>query len=159
MDIQPPNRVAHSYVQKLVAAPARVFPLLCPVREADWIEGWAPRQVVSASGVAESDCVFTTAAGAGEAIWYVTRHEPEAGFVEMLRITPGVTACRLRIALQATATGCDATVSYMHTSLGPAGDSVVADFTAEYYDAFMRDWEARLNHYLVHGVALAGARD
>jgi hypothetical protein len=158
MNIQMPNRVAHTYVQRLFAAPERVFPLLCPVREADWIEGWDPLQVASASGVAEADCVFVTAAEPTDAIWYVTRHEPAAGFVEMLKITPGVTACRLRIALQATTAGCDATVTYMHTSLGPAGDAFVADFTAEYYAAFMRDWEARLNHYLVHGSALVGAR-
>jgi hypothetical protein len=159
MNIRMPNRVAHTYVQRLVAAPERVFPLLCPVREADWIEGWNPLLVVSGSGVAETDCVFTTAAEPTDAIWYMTRHEPDAGFVEMLKITPGVTACRLRILLQATDAGCDAAVTYMHTSLGPAGDAFVADFTAACYEAFMRDWEARLNHYLVHGTALAGARD
>ncbi|QNP39481.1 hypothetical protein [Lysobacter solisilvae (ex Woo and Kim 2020)] len=159
MNIQAPNRVAHSYVQQLVAEPARVFPLLCPVREADWIEGWNPLLVVSASGVAEPDCVFTTAAEPGDAIWYVTRHEADAGFVEMLKITPGVTACRLRIQLQASAAGCDAIVTYMHTSLGVEGDAFVAGFTAAYYEQFMRDWEARLNHYLEHGTALAGARE
>ena len=159
MNIQSPNRVAHGYVQHLFAEPARVFPLLCPVREADWIEGWNPLQVISHSGVAEIDCVFTTAAESADAIWYVTRHEPDAGFVEMLKITPGVTACRLRIQLQATASGCDAMVTYMHTSLGPAGDAFVAGFTADYYTQFMRDWEARLNHYLMHGTALRGERD
>jgi hypothetical protein len=158
MNIQSPRRAAHSYVQHLVAEPARVFPLLCPVREADWIDGWHPLLVVSESGVAEADCVFTTAAEPADAIWYVTRHEPEAGVVEMLKITPGLTACRLRILLQATISGCDATVTYMHTSLGPAGDAFVADFTAAHYEAFMRDWEARLNHYLAHGSALTGAR-
>ena len=37
---------------------------------------------------------------------------------------------------------------YSHTSLGPAGDALVASFTEEFYGGFMRDWEARLNHYL-----------
>ncbi|GAB3346168.1 hypothetical protein [Lysobacter tyrosinilyticus] len=160
MNIQAPRRVGHSYVQHLVAEPARVFPLLCPVREVDWIEGWNPLRVASDSGVAEIDCIFVTAAEPQDAIWYVTRHDPEAGFVEMLKITPGITACRLSIALQATDSGCDATVTYLHTSLGtPAGDAFVAGFTAEYYVQFMRDWEARLNHYLVHGTALPGARN
>jgi hypothetical protein len=45
MNIQPPARAVHTYVQRLVAGPERVFPLLCPVREADWIEGWNPLQV------------------------------------------------------------------------------------------------------------------
>ena len=160
MKIQPPHRVSHAYVQRLVAGPGRVFPLLCPVREADWIEGWNPLLVASDSGVAEADCVFVTAAEPQDAIWYVTRHERAAGFVEMLKITPGVTACRLAIRLRATPEGCEAAVTYRHTNLGtPAGDAFVAGFTAAHYEAFMRDWEARLNHYLEHGTALAGARD
>ena len=58
MKIAAPNRVRHTYVQKLVASPAEVFPLLCPVREADWLDGWDPLEVWSRSGVAEPDCVF-----------------------------------------------------------------------------------------------------
>lgn len=158
MHIRSPNRAAHRYTQHLVAPPARVFPLLCPVREADWIEGWHPLLVVSGSGVAEADCVFVTATQPDNAIWYITRHEPDTGLVEMLKITPGLTACRLTIQLHATATGCDAVICYTHTSLGAEGDAFVAGFTAEYYEQFMRDWEARLNHYLVEGTALPGER-
>lgn len=158
MNIVTPVRASHTYVQELIAPPARVFPLLCPVREADWIEGWEPALVASVSGVAERDCVFTTAAGPAEAIWYVTRHEPATHLVEMIRITPGITACRLTIQLRATASGCEAEVTYTHTSLGPEGDAFVAAFTPTYYREFMRDWEARLNHYLRHGAALPGPR-
>jgi hypothetical protein len=154
MKIVKPIRVTRSYTQKLVAAPDAVFPLLCPVREADWIAGWDPLQVVSASGVAEPDCVFTTAAHPVDAIWYITRHEPDAGFVEMLKISPGVTACRLTIQLRAVTDGSDAVVTYRHTSLGPEGDAFVAAFTEDHYREMMRNWETRLNHYLRHGKAL-----
>ena len=37
MNITKPKRVTRTYTQRLVAEPAAVFPLLCPVREADWI--------------------------------------------------------------------------------------------------------------------------
>ena len=158
MNISKPTRIAHSYTQKLVAAPDVVFPLLCPVREADWIEGWDPISVFTQSGVAEQDCVFVTAAAPSNAIWYVTRHEPDAGFVEMLKITPMVTACRLTIQLHPTASGCDAVVTYCHTSLGPEGDRFIESFTDEYYRQFMQDWEARINHYLTHRTALASPR-
>ncbi len=158
MKIAAPNRVSHRYVQQLVGSPTEVFPLLCPVREAEWIEGWDPLAVFSHSGVAETDCVFTTAASPHDAIWYVTRHEPGNGFVEMLKITPGVTACRLTLKLTAVATGCEAVITYTHTSLGPAGDAFVAGFTAELYRQFMQDWEARMNHYLSSGTALSGKR-
>ncbi len=154
MKIVKPTRASHTYTQHLVGAPDAVFPLLCPVREADWIEGWDPVLVVSSSGVAEPDCVFTTPAPPIEAIWYVTRHEPETGFVEMIKITPNVTACKLTIQLRAVACGSEAVVTYSHTSLGPQGDAFVASFTEGYYREFMQDWESRINHYLLHGSAL-----
>ena len=69
MNITKPVRATRSYTQRLVAAPEAVFPLLCPVREADWIDGWDPALVVSSTGVAELDCVFTTKAEPVDAVW------------------------------------------------------------------------------------------
>lgn len=154
MKVRPPNRVTHTYTQRLVAPPAAVFPLLCPVREADWIDGWNPLQVLSHSGLAEPDCVFVTDAEPYDAVWFITRHEPERGFVEMIKVTPDVTACKLTIQVRAAGAGSEADVTYSHTSLGPQGDVFVASFTAEYYVQFMREWEDRMNHYLAHGTAL-----
>jgi hypothetical protein len=151
MRICPPNRVSHTYRQRLQSTPEAVFPLLCPVREVDWANGWLPDLVISASGVAESDCVFVTPGDLANSIWYFTRHEPETFFVEMLKITPGVTACRLSIQLAAEGNGCVADVTYTHTSLGPAGDEFVAKFTTEYYREFMQVWEKELNHFLTTG--------
>ncbi len=157
MRIAEPVRVTRRYTQRLAGEPSAVFPLLCPVREADWIEDWDPTLVISRSGVAEPDCVFVTPATPIDAVWYITRHEPESGFVEMLKITPGVTACRLIIQVRPAAGGSEAEVCYSHTSLSPEGDAFVAAFTEAYYDDFMRTWEAQLNHYLAHGCALKAA--
>jgi hypothetical protein len=154
MNTTQPNRVTRTYTQRLVAGPSAVFPLLCPVREADWIDGWDPIVVIAHSGVAERDCVFVTAASPHDAVWYITRHERDNGFVEMLKITPLVTACRLTIQLQPIATGSEAVITYTHTSIGPEGDAFVASFTDDYYRQFMNDWETRINYYLVHGSAL-----
>lgn len=156
MEISRPVRVSRTYIQHLVAEPSRVFPLLCPVREAEWIEGWDPVAVWSDSGLAEPDCVFVTAADGQDAIWFVTRHEPTQGLVEMLKVTPGVTACKLSIRLDRDPVGTAASVTYCYTSLGPAGDEFLDAFTEEYYARFMRDWESRLNHYLVTGEMLRG---
>jgi hypothetical protein len=157
MKIINPIRATRTYTQRLVAQPDAVFPLLCPVREADWIEGWNPHWVISSSGFAEPDCVFTTSAEPIDAVWYVTRHEPCTGFVEMIKITPNVTACRLTIQLRATGGGSEADITYSHTSLGPDGDKFVASFTEDFYRQFMQDWESRLNDYLRHGTARRAA--
>jgi hypothetical protein len=100
--------------------------------------------------VAEPGCVFMTRAAPADAVWIVTRHEP-AVTVEMVKVSPGVTACRLTIELEATAAGCSAHVTYEHTSLGPEGDAFLRGFTEAFYAQFMREWEARLNHYLATG--------
>lgn len=157
MKVTKPNRVTRTYSQQLVADPPTVFPLLCPVREADWIDGWDPLAVFSRSGVAEPGCVFITEASPSNAIWYITRHEPSNGFVEMIKITPDVTVCKLTIQLHAVQSGSEATITYSHTSLGPEGDDFVASFTEEYYRKFMQDWEARINHYLATGNILRTA--
>jgi len=157
MEIRQPNRAVRSYVQRLVAPPSQVLALLCPVREADWIEGWDPRVVYSTSGLVERDCVFVTAASPQDAVWMVTRLEPEAGIVEMVKIAPEVTACILRIVVEPAPGGSAATVTYSHTSLGPQGDEFVAAFTEEFYRGFMEDWERRLNHYLGTGKRLASS--
>jgi hypothetical protein len=69
MNITKPIRVTRSYTPQLVAKLEAVFPLLCPVREVDWIEGWMPLSVVAESGFAERDCVFTTSAEPNDSIW------------------------------------------------------------------------------------------
>lgn len=117
-----------------------------------------PELVISASRVAERDCVFTTPEKLGTALWYVTRHEPENYFIEMLKILPGMTACRLNIQLSDDGAGCNADITYSHTSLGPAGDEFVAGFTAAYYQKFMQTWERALNHFLTTGRLLADDR-
>jgi hypothetical protein len=152
MHLSKPVRVSHTYRQSLRAPPVRVFPLLCPVREVEWAVGWAPLNVVSDSGVAEPDCVFVTPATPHDAIWYITRHEPDRLLVEFLKITPAVTACRIVIQLSGNERACVADVTYTHTSLGPLGDDFVASFTAEHYRQFMQDWERELNNCLLaHG--------
>lgn len=158
MEIVAPTRARHSYVQRLAAPPERVFPLLCPVREVEWVNGWCPRRVISESGVAEAGCVFLTPEPGGrESVWVVTRHEPAAR-VSFLKVTPGVTVGEIDIRLSEAEGGTAAEVSYAYTALGPEGESAVAAFTADGYRAFMREWEAELNHFLRTGEKLAPAR-
>jgi hypothetical protein len=156
MRITQPNRATHTYRQRLCASAARVFPLLCPVREIEWADGWLPELVISSSGIAERDCVFITPDKPSKAVWYITRHEPENWFVEMLKIVPGVTACRLEIQLTPNGDECFADVTYSHTSIGAAGDKFVAKFTANFYQRFMQAWETELNDFIKSGATSSG---
>lgn len=153
MIVRAPVRVTHGYTQTIVAPPSEVLPLLCPVREVDWVPGWAPEFVLTGSGVAERDCIFTTpdsAAGpTAEAIWTVLSQDVTAGTVEMLKVTPDFLVVRLSIALRPGPDGGSrADVTYQYTALSPAGEAYVATLTAEAYAEFMREWERALNAYL-----------
>jgi hypothetical protein len=156
MCIRSPTRVTHTYRQHLDGRPAIVFPLLCPVREVDWVPGWAPIDVLSASGVAERDCVFTTPDatpdGPRESTWTITEHDPAAGHVEMLKVTPGFLVTRLVLTVRPHgAAGSTADVTHTYTALGQAGEAFVRARTTEAYAAFMREWEDAMNTYLRSG--------
>jgi hypothetical protein len=152
MLIHAPNRRRHSYVQTLVAPPASVFPLLCPVREADWTPGWDVQVVLSESGLAEPDCVFITPGTPEPAVWIVTRFEADAGRLEFIKVTPKHSVCRIEIALAGMEGGRTAAeIAYTYTSLGPAGDRFLEEFTEEWYRGFMEEWEDALNYYLTTG--------
>lgn len=155
LNVFPPRRKRHVYRQTLVAPPALVFPLLCPVREVDWTPGWDPIVVLSDSGVAEQDCVFLTQGLPHAAIWTITDYDAVAYRLGFLKVTPEHSVCKIEIALSAIGThGSHAEIAYMYTSLGPAGDAFLADFTPEWYGRFMREWEGALNHYLQTGQKL-----
>ena len=148
MIIEQPRRVRHTYTQNLVAPPDKVFPLLCPVREAEWVPNWNPRRVISDSGVGEKDCVFITEAAPQDAVWVITRHDEQAGKLEIIKVTVDHTVCKVEIALTASATGTAAEISYGYTAIGAAGEAFLKEFTPQWYERFMQDWEEALNHYL-----------
>ena len=71
-----PIRVTRSYSMTVDAPPAAVFPLLCPVRETEWVNDWRPKLVLSNSGFAEPVCVFITPAIPEDALLLMTEYDP-----------------------------------------------------------------------------------
>ena len=147
--ISKPVRASHTYVQNLVASAKDVFPLLCPVRELEWVKGWPLTACYSNSGLAENDCVFITESSGRSVVWMITQYDVDNTFIEMIRINPEETACRLQIQLKEILhDSCSASISYTHTALCPDGEKFVEKYTAEYFADFMKDWEDALNKFL-----------
>ena len=156
---QPASTAAatRTYTQRIHASPERVFPLLCPVREAEWLDGWTYELLRSASGYAEEGCVFrTTLPGEPETIWIVTRHEPGAGRVDFARVTAGRVATRLTVRVQAAGEGQSSVdITYELTPTSPEGERIVTGRHAE--EAFHKSmawWERSMNHFLATGTIL-----
>lgn len=78
---------SHEYTQSIDAPPDAVFPLLCPMREQEWIPGWRARMIHSRSGVAEDGALFATPGPQGETLWLVTGYEPPRR-VQFVRYQP-----------------------------------------------------------------------
>lgn len=150
--VRRPVRACHTYTQHLNAPPEDVFPLLCPVRELEWVPDWDPSLVISESGVVEPDCIFVTPDGDGRAIWVVTLYDPTEHRIQFLKVTPGRTVGRISIILlRREGERTAAEVTYQYTAISEAGEAAVREFTEGAYRAFMRGWEKALNHYLETG--------
>lgn len=153
------RRLVRAYRQTIEAPPDTVFPLLCPVREVEWLEGWAFTMIHSASGLAEPGAVFTTSSpGEADTVWVVTRHDRAAGLVEFTRFTPGSRTCLLRIAVTPSGEArSHVDISYSYTSITPPGDEFLEGWTEEVFHGAMIFWELSMNHFLKTGRRLPRA--
>ncbi|MBI2836863.1 MAG: SRPBCC family protein [Acidobacteria bacterium] len=155
------ERCERSYTQRIDASPEVVFPLLCPVREAEWLDGWAYEMIHSESGVAEEGCVFRTEwHDFPESVWMISRHDPSEKVVEFVRITPGIVATRLRIDLKpAPDNGTAAHIRYTHTPISEAGAAFVEkNYSQPVFEHSMAWWEKSMNHFLATGEILRETR-
>jgi len=136
----------------LIAPPGAVHPLLCPVREHDWLEGWRATILRSASGLAEAGCVFTTPGLDGpDWLWILAVHQ-----AEHLRFTihaPGSHATLLDLHLTGEGQGTRLDWTYDLVPLAPAGEIYIQGYVARFPLA-MALLERRLAHFLATGTML-----
>jgi hypothetical protein len=146
-------RVAHHHTQTNHAPLNEVFPLLCPVREAEWVPGWSYRLIFSNSGFAEEGCVFATPNDDGtETIWTVTDYDARNFRIAFVWLNPGHAVCRISIELSPAPQGnTHAEVSYTYTGLSEAGNRVLQRYDEAWFQGKMRGWESAINHYLKTG--------
>lgn len=140
----------------LVNAPAgSIFPLLCPVREYDWIPGWKCEMVYSESGLIERDCIFTTMlAGLSKPeVWTVSRYDPAGYRLGFIRVAQECCVTHMEISLDPRGeSGTWIEAGKVFTSLGPEGDAFIDDMTDAAHAKWLRGLGALLDHYLATGV-------
>lgn len=137
------------------ADPGTVFPLLCPVREYEWIEPWQCHVRYSDSGVAENNCIFETEFPhtGGRETWVVSHYEKDCG-IEFVRFTPDEKVIKLDIRLSGTAAGGTRLMwRKTFTGLSPAGNQVVTAMSDD-FEAEAERLARMLNHYLKTGKML-----
>jgi hypothetical protein len=149
-------RTVMTCTQHLLGSPDRVFPLLCPTREYDWIEPWKCRMVHSESGFAEQDGIFVTDfPNEGEDVWVVSVYRPNQE-IQFVRFN-GRRVIRYSIMLTDNGDGTTrAEWKQVLTGLDEEGNRLVASVTDEAFRQKILGLEQRLNHYLATGKMLTG---
>jgi len=150
------KRTVVSASQTLNAPPHDIFPLLCPVREYDWIEDWSCTMISSRSGYAELNCVFTTAQDRSDEsgrreVWIVSRYEPGRA-ISFVKFCDGLYVVAYDIGL--TPEGPDQTRAVWTQTripLNAEGATLVATMTSEAFCSMIQVLEEKLNRYLRTG--------
>ncbi len=150
------QQATRTYKQINNAKPDTVFPLLCPVREKEWLDGWDYTMIFSSSGVIEKGCVFSTPHhGKEQTIWYVTEHDRKNHLIEFVRVTPSEEVVRINISLAGNMDGTTtSTIAYQYTALSPAKNYWIQNNLDEEFLESMIWWEKAINYFLEKGEKL-----
>ncbi|MCI5083781.1 MAG: hypothetical protein MRY78_18935 [Saprospiraceae bacterium] len=127
-----------------------IFPLLCPVREKDWLDGWEYEMIYSKSGLAEENAVFTTPNEDGQpTVWQIIAYDSENYKIGFLRIRAGYEVVRIHIELTERADELtDCHISYRYTGLSEERNAFIENELESEFRESMKWWEKALNYYL-----------
>ncbi|NEZ04725.1 hypothetical protein G4Y73_11230 [Wenzhouxiangella sp. XN201] len=150
-DLPKTNRLRRRFerIQRIHAPPDAVFPLLCPVREYDWIPEWDCRLLYTESGLAEAGCVFQTnrEAEGGLDTWVISRYEPNR-HIAFVRINH-LRAMQYDVRLEAIDQNSSKLLwAQVITALSDKGDRHVASLQEADFARGIANLETLLNDYL-----------
>jgi hypothetical protein len=135
--------------QRIHAPPEAIFPLLCPVREYDWIPEWDCRLVYTESGLAEAGCIFQTnrEAEGGLDTWVISRYEPDC-HIAFVRVNH-LRAMQYDIQIESLDEYASELVwTQVVTALNDKGDRHVAALLEEDFARTIAKLEELLNDYI-----------
>jgi len=148
-------KISKSCTFFLKDTPSNIFPLLCPKREFDWVDGWECDIVYSESGYAEKGCVFTTCfQPEGFAAWIMTDYHKDTH----LRV---VKTCQNKFLLEwefdlieINGKGTELKMIYTMTGLTETGNDYVKNTMNIIFPQLMDRLEKSMNYFLMTGKKL-----
>lgn len=149
----PLRRITRTFVQTIHATPDRIFPLLCPEREKEWLPGWDARMLYSDSHRAERGAVFETRNDTGRTLWIVTEYDPPRR-IAFARWQPDGVVVHIEISLGAHRPGghdeasSAVRISYTWTAVDDDGMATLAGMTEESWLRMMSFWQESMNAWL-----------
>ncbi|MBU1249155.1 MAG: hypothetical protein KKB70_10685 [Proteobacteria bacterium] len=138
---------------RVEAGPGAVFPLLCPVREYDWIPFWKCKLLYSVSGLAEKDCVFRTFfLHRGRELWTCYLHEPDER-IGYLRLGGGRVS-RLEVTLRPERNHTSVSWVTTLTGITRRGNRFIEKMDQEEYEREIKALGAMLDRYVTTGASM-----
>lgn len=154
MEIFKAKRIYRKHEFLLQASPDQVFPLLCPIREYDWIESWKCDLIYSESSFAENDCIFTTHFSNEEnETWVVDKYEMNKQ-IQFIRFTKTRVIRHSISLIECENNTTKAVWEQLTTSLNSEGNIFIENFPDEEYTDMVKRIEKMLNYYLLKGIML-----
>jgi hypothetical protein len=135
---------------KCAAAIQKVFPLLCPKREEEWIPGWECETIWSESGYNEAGAVFHTTKPYGtELYWNTLVYDINKKLVDFLITAPGLYMFRFEIVIDDTSDRMlGITFRQTFTSVSQEGSILISRYEGDDFNARLKDLERFMNSYL-----------
>lgn len=141
-------RISFTEQRTFQSLPDKIFPLLCPTTELDWLPGWSCELLHSQSGYAELNCLFKTRFFGMDEIFICTRYEKNLA-IDYLRMSEHISG-KLDIKLLDHCDGQTTGVWLITLSaLDETGNEMLKD-TSGAHDQFGKAIDA-LEYYLING--------
>lgn len=148
-------RIVKEGTFELNAEAKTVFPLLCPVKEDEWIDGWEDicTMVYTDSGIAEEGCIFETDIPLeGKSLWICSMYDAENTKIEYIKHIFGKAIIKWRTEVRDIEGGCSLMQSrYVATSLSKEGRKVVESLGNKGFTELMEGLQERINYFFAHG--------
>ena len=137
--------------QLIKSTPEKFFPLLCPKREYEWIDGWECNIIFPESGLAELGCIFETEfPGELKETWVVDRYEKNK-LIQFIRFS-SIKVIRFTISLTDNNNGTTtAKWEQTITSLNEEGNLYIDKFSDAGFEKIVKVREEMLNYFLKTG--------
>ena len=151
------KRETRLYVANIKHPASTIFPLICPTKEYDWLDGWECDLLYSRSGIAELDCVFRCRVlnQKLDETWVIDVFEPN----EKVQFSIFMEGCVLRWCIslfeKADGTTTESTWHMTITAFNEKGHQFLTENSPVHFSSKMKIFEAMINHYLDTGKKLS----
>ena len=149
------KRIARKHTIKVNASKEELFPLLCPVRESEWMPGFSSQNVYSESGFAELHCIFQTGPNeVNKTIWIIPVYEKD-NFIEFIYHEAKIKVVIIKLSLSDLSNSeTSLQVEYIYTSLSEDGNTQLEGITEEAFKNQINSWEICLNYFFKNGTII-----